>query len=608
MAGNPNYGVLLYYVASGDVTEFYSYRHGTAGNRPSIILDYSTDSPPVATMDGPPERSGRPGRPLPGRARTPTATRLPASTSRSSKARPSSIRPSSLARRPSRTSRRATSPAARYGAQVAAAAGGLVSPAVRVDFTVDRPPVVVSFAGPPASSSNRRPLVDAVYSDPDGNVADLFDLEIYATSGGAPAGAPVYVVVNQGAGINSTNVWHTVATDLPGGNLVVRVRVRSGPAYLWSGWSGYHPFLIALTSPTLAWLSPESVGAYSTLEWMDHLESAFDAAYGIHRVEIWPPAGQTLTRLRLWISGVNSDPSVGGTLVFDIAPDPVGGLFSYGLSVSAAGATVYSSAWEATASGGGVTKSWRMGRLAGTEWIGRVFLGDNVTALDPDHIDGGGDDAWRWYRAEDAAGTVLSAWGTPAAALAAMPATGAYLGLRVRSAKKTQDGNTLTNGSFEDGLAGWATDAGTTYLSIAGGPDGSKYLRIPGDGVTSYPQVRQTVSVVPGGTYRLAGWIGTFEAPATIIVRADAIYAAGGSTGGVISFSRASSFDTGLTYYTSAPFTVPPGVSALQVLAFIAAAPAASNVDGRFDGLALIGPIFDTGGLDSWRIDWTSAG
>ena len=384
-----------------------------------------------------------------------------------------------------------------------------------VSFTVDRPPVMGAFSAPPATGSNRRPTIVVAYSDPDGNVADNYGVEIYATSGGIAAGSPVYSAYYQTSGIAASSITHTPTADLPGGPLVVRVQVRAGPANLWSSWSVDYPFTIALTSPTIAWIYPAAAGAYMPVDWLDHLESAFNEAYGVAMVEIRPPAGQTLTRLRLWISGVASDPSVGGTLVYDLAPDPVGGTFSYGLSIGARGSTIYSTSWEATASGGGVTKVWRPGRIAAVEWIGRLFLGDHVTALDgvPSNVGMGAMPTWA--RAENAAGAALSSWGTYATALAAMPAQGAYLGMRQRAAYLGPDADMLIVGGaeqFGEGYTtlppGWYINSGAGTFGTSSGHVVAGSLAYNGRGpvtVVSDGYIAQQL-VVPSKTYKLSGW------------------------------------------------------------------------------------------------------
>jgi len=163
------------------------------------------------------------------------------------------------------------------------------------------------------------------------------------------------------------------------------------------------------------------------------------------------------------------------------------------------------------------------------------------------------------------------------------------LGSVVPVQPESVDVNMITNGSFENGLTGWNAVPASACSVIAGGTDGAQYLRIAGDGATSYPQVMQSVPVVPGGTYRLSAFLGSFGAGAAYVsVRLD--LQSGATQLQLIHQGFAG--DSVLTYYESGTYTVPAdgSVSAMTILVYLGGAPAPANWDGRFDGIRLMGP------------------
>jgi hypothetical protein len=615
--GAANYGVVLYGVASGDLTEFNSAESTVP---PYIVVTYATDTAPVATMTGPTGVQGtRPT--LAGTAvdaEGDPITNVHVEVSQGATV----VYQADLGAVASPWSHVPTAdlPGGALTVRAVAGAGGLTGAySAALAFTVDRPPVVGAFTSPPASGSNRRPPITFGTSDPDGNATTAWDLQVYATSGGVAAGSPVYQALAQTSGISAGQVTHTPTADLPGGALVVRARVQSGPGALWSAWSADYPFVVALTTPSVTYLVPASVGGYVTPDGtFSDLATAFSKITHAHTADLRPPAGQTLTRMRIWVGYTAADPSVAGqgTLVWDAAPTPAGQQAGWGSELGASGSVVFATAFEATASGGGVTKAWRWGKCSLVEWIGRVRLGDQVTALTatPDQMGAGL--LAGWIRAENLAGAGLAAWRatppTPAAILPELPAAEAWLGLRNRYAWNAPDVDLLAGtGSFEDpALTGWATSGQvSSQAGIANSPPthGGRILRITGDGVTPYPQASRWVQVFPGATYTLSGSLMTAGVAGEMDVRCDAH-----STPGVEVQSflmRLMTSGGGQVVWSTQTSTakIPAGCYWLLVLIYIAAAPAAAGVDGRWDNIQVVGPK-PLGGLDRWDLAWTSLG
>jgi hypothetical protein len=623
------YGLLLYYVASGDVTEFQS--HESTYN-PSIVVTYETDQPPVATMTGPTGVVGTTRPALAGSATDPNGDPIENVHVRVySGGGTTAVYDADLGPVPAGAWSHVPTvdlPGGALTAQAYATAAGVGSAWSNVvDFTVDRPAVVTTFAEPPATTPSRRPNIAWNYSDPDGDVAQAYHVEVYQSVGGAPSGAPVWAAYDQTAGINPGWISVVPTADLPGGDLLVRTAVRTGPAYLWSSWSAYHPFRVVLDAPSVSWITPDVDGGYLPHAWILDIAGPLSTRQAHSRVDVRPPSGQTITTTRVdlkfgaggWVNWTPNlgIPAAGGEAALGWNADGGSGAYPYGSGRVR---------WTVTASGGGVTTVERAWRASIGEWFGSVALGDQVSDLTVGlALKGAGqpqagqawDDSWLWVRAESAPGVAapganwenyLDGGALVSHVVAKMPATNAYLGLRIRYVQREPPVDVLANGSFEDGLAGWATDAGTTYLLVAGGPDGTQYLRIPGDGFTSYPQIRQVVEVLPNASYRVSAWMGAFEAATNMHVRVDAILDEGGSTDNVLVLTRSSGFDTALAYYESGPYLVPPNVHRLQVLAFIAAVPSASNQDGRWDGIRLIGPKPGAAGLDRIDLGWKSLG
>ena len=625
--GAANYGIRLDRVASGDVTEFQSYR--ASSNRPEIVVTYDTDVAPTAAFTEPANGSVTGTRPtISGIGSDPDGDPIDmyyiqvvqGSTVVQDYTAPGG---------PSFSYVPATDlPSGAVFIVMKAQAAGLWSPDQRVDIVVDRAPVVGVFTEPPATTGDRTPNVVWYYSDPDGHVADRWNLEIYQAVGGAPSGAPVWSAYDRTDGIAPTYVSMTVPTDLPGGQLLARTQVRSGPGFLWSSWSAWQPFTITLTTASVAWIYPAVEGGYLPPVWLTDLTGGLESRAAMVSIDARPPAGETIT----WVGVETSVDGEAWQLPWNGPPDPswgggAGGRIDIGIPWTGAGVTWASGRirFHITTSGGGVVHPVRGWKFSVLETRHAIVLGDQVTDLHlvetykgkavRDDVANAYTSIGRWIRAQSgldalAPGAVDWRWdddaGTSIAAVQAeLPATNAALGVLTRYTYRDDDPNLLTNGSFEDGMTGWVGDPGTTYLFIPGGPDGGQHLRIPGDGFTYYPQVRQVVEVIPGAAYRIAGWMGAFEAMTDMYIRLDQVTPA---VGGVLQLTRHAAFDTALVYYESADWVVPAGVTHLQLLCFIGAAPSSSSQDAHWDGVKLIGPRPNAAGLDTLEVTWKSLG
>ena len=622
--GQPNYGVLLYYVASGDVTEFNSYRAGSG--KPEIVVTYATDSPPTATLDAPTGVQSTTRPTLSGTATDPDGdpiTNVAVAVYRSSDN--VLVYYADLGAVGSSWSHVPTAdlPGGALWAAATPVAGGLTGAASNVvNFTVDRPPNAPVWSAPSGNvGGTRRPVHTFSATDPDGDALELYDLEVYQSVGGAPSGAAVYAVANLGA--SGTSVSHTPTIDLPGGPLLARSRVRTGPADLWSAWSAYQAYSIILTTPTVAWIEPASSNAfevYDNGQFVDQWSSPLiTAIWG--RVQDAPPSGQTLTREA---RGYGYE-AAGASWAYDGPPQapntPTGGTASQPIYASPGGGWMYGRGhfrFIIGSSGGGLVDTQRNWRASILEWYGAVFLGDNVTAIAAT-LAGMGGQLKGWWRAQASRTDSSKGWREltdQAGILAELPATGAYLGLRSRFAINGPDVDLLGGaGSFEDPtLAGWTLGGGQIYVqgNLEGrpAPDGSTELRITGDGVTAYPQVSRLIPVVPGGAYYLEGYLQSAGGvKAEIDVRCDAI-GPNLNQGFALRILRDAQGETAHTYQKVGPYVVPAdgSVTDLQLLIYIAANPSIAGQDVRADAVKLVGPKAGAAGLDKWVIDWTSAG
>jgi hypothetical protein len=536
--GAANYGVVLYGAATGDLTEFYSY---TSGSKPYIVVTYTTDTAPTTTLTAPtagqimgttrPTISGTGSDPDGDPVDLYYAQFVQGSTV---------VHDATLPGGPTfNYTPTVDLPGGAVYVIVKCQAGGLWSPDVRVDFTVDRPPVVVDWSAPPASGSNRRPVHTFVSSDPDGDALELYDVEVYQDGGGGvPAGAAVWVASSQTAGISGMTVNHTPGVDLPGGPLLARSRVRTGPADLWSAWSPYRAYFIALTTPTVVWKQPPSDGG-----WIEYdIPTFVNPAANPPTIAIWskatdaPPSGQTLTReARGYAYGTAAT-----AWAYDGPPQapntPTGGTVQQAFYDDLEANQSYGAGharFIVGASGGGLVDTTRKWRATLLQWQGALFLGDQVTALHA-ALAGAGGDIGGWCRAQSSATAPNGSapWrdlSQLATVVTELPATGAWLGLLSRFAHKTPDVDLLGGLGHWDGpnpLSGWNV-SGQVYVQGAlegtPPPTGGGQLRITGDGVTSYPQATKVVEVIGGAQYRLNAYLKSAGLTTEIDCRVDAL-------------------------------------------------------------------------------------
>jgi hypothetical protein len=608
--GAPNYGVLLYGVASGDLTEFNSYQSSTP---PYIVVTYATDTAPEATVTGP---TGVQATTTP--TVTATATDVDgdpitaywvrvwqgATLVHENKAAGSG---------PSLAYVTPALPGGALAVDVAAQAGGLWSAwTAQLPFTVDRPPTAPTWTAPVGNvSSNRRPVHTFAATDPDGDALEVWDLEVYQSSGGAPLGGAVYAVSGQSSGITGMSVSHTPTADLPGGPLLARSRVRTGPADLWSPWSAYQAYSIILTTPTVAWIWPATDGGYlPPVAYTDPAMSLLAILYQA-QVDARPPSGQTLTNLKIeWRY-------TGGayTTITNTTPAGAGGIFSANKLADANGAAPYGSGgvrYTLTASGGGITVVERTWKAAALEVVEAVSLGDQVSALTAALAATAGGDSVGWIRAQSSAIAANGAapWRTlaqVATALAELPAAGAWVGLRARFVQRAADADLLGgSGSFEDpAMPGWVGAQGVS-IGFVGAPDGARLLRITGNGVANYPgKTSPAIPVVPGATYTLRATAKRAAGTVNAVVRADFQTDTGANAGSGSVINR---FTTGGFVTLSATFQAPAtGVATMKALCFVEATAAAATEAWDFDAVTLVGPAAGVG-LDRWDLAWTSLG
>lgn len=619
-----NYGVVLLGVASGDVSEVQSSKSVYA---PYIVLDYASDAPPPApTITGP---TGVVTTVRPTLAATcvdPDGDPLTLADIEVRKA--GVVVYSALGTAVASATTIAHVPTAdlpsgalvvRMRAQANGVWGAWSGDA---PFTVDRPPAMGAWTAPAASvSGTRRPVHTVAWSDPDADAGEVFDIEVYPAAGGVPVSgaAPAYAKTNLTTGLAAASISHTPAADLPGGDLVARVRVRT--AGVWSAWSTWRAYTVVLTVPTLAWITPAAPGGFLAPDvYADLADPAIALLAMRFRYEFSsvPASGTTLTRAHVKIVRLDG-PTPGSVYAdADIAIPPAGGIAGYNVvpnagTVGAAWTTPYGTVEitvDVFASNGGTIRDVRVGRFAAGEWYGAVALGDQVAglaAVETPLLDR----VYMLYRAQTAPTVGTAPWRALAALAtvqAELPATNAYLGIRARIGRKTLDADLVVNGSFEDAtLAGWSSvNAQKTSIIDSGAPDGSRVLRILGDGVANFPSVYQDCLVVPGATYRVSGQVARAAGTVGQRIRVDAYLGAVSVTTGAINLSRAASG----WGYLEGWYTVPAdgSIDRLRVLLYIdAAAPPAVN-DLRFDAVRLQGMGPGDAGMDRLDLAWASLG
>lgn len=630
--GAANYGVMLHYAASGDVTEFSSSKSVYS---PEIVLTYATDSPPPAPTVTAPTGTGSNLRPLlSATAVDPDGDPLEVGDVEVRKA--GAVVYSSVAFAASGATTLDHTPASdlpsgdltvRFRARAAGVYGAWSAEA---PFAIDRAPTTNAPTAPAGNiSGNRRPNIVFTAADLDADPLELFDVEVYATSSGAPTGSPVYAVTSGTTGIAGYTVTHTPTADLPVGPLMVRARVRARGVY--SAWSGYTAFTIVTANPSVSIVWPPTPGG-PLLFFTPHPAPGTGfpfAAVSRFQAECIAPAGFTFTTIRrklVRLDGPNApftimDSDLGGvagsTTFFVSQPVTVKDFAAGG--TWAGMSALLEVTITATASNGGQTVAVRRARYSFLEWQGAVYLGDNVTALAvSDVTPPAGDNAAPldrpsvWYRAQasktapNGAATWRDASGL-ATVRSELPAQNAYLGVYVRSSRQADDVDVLGGiGMFEDAaLPGWATSGLVASVSPGLKYEGIRCLQIRGDGVTGYPQASVMVPAVPGGAYTLSGALLWAAGTGEIDVRVDAHYIDGTQVAFVMRLLKT----TGAAWelLSSGPWVCPAGVKSLQVIAYIAASPSVSGQDCRFDAIQLLGPPSGYG-FDRIDVDWTSAG
>jgi hypothetical protein len=624
-----NYGVILIGVASGDITEFSSYETSSSSNRPSVVVQYETDAAPTATATGPTgtTTSKRPN--LTGTGSDPDGDAI---TSYQVEVRQGTTvvytwtggSGGSYSHTPT-----SDLPSGNLTTRVRATAAGLQG-AYSADkaFTIDRIPIMGAWSAPAASvAGTRRPVHTIAWSDPDGDAGEVYDIEVYPATGGAPTPgqAAVYVRTNQTTGLSAGSISHTPAVDLPGGALVARARVRTLGA--WSAWSTYRSYTIVLTVPTITWNWPEYDGGWGrvrTNELQDPTRVLDNVAIRGINVNYAPPSGTTITTSNVKIEV--DDPGVGGpavgTILFNagIGAAAGGGAYEYafrpnvapGLAGWLAG-TLKATVTFTCANSATVTEVRRF-RFAMGEWYGAVALGDSVSALASTEVPKG-DDVAQFYRAQvsPTAANGAAPWRLRAALATVqgeLPATNAYLGLWTRLSRLADDAELVADGSFESDppLAAWGgpnANRSAVVPPSGGTQDGSRVLRIAGDGIASYPGASQTVPIIQGVTYRICGWVRKAAGTAPAYVRLDT-YLDGSFQASVVTLNTQVSGWVYLEGY----FTVPTdgSVDALRAIVYLGGGVPAATEVGYWDAVSLRGLGIGDAGMDRLSLDWSSLG
>jgi hypothetical protein len=630
--GAANYGVLLVYQASGDVTEFQSFKDGTAGDRPSIIVTYTTDTPPTATATGPTGvvTTNRP--PLTGTGSDPDGDAITAyqvEVRQGSTVVYTYTATAGAGLGSGGTSYYFTATAdlpsgALTSHARAQAAGVWGAYSADVPFTVDRPPTCATPTAPVGNvGGTLRPNIVFTGADPDGDPLEVYDVEVYQSTAGTPTGSAVYAATSQAGGIAGYTVTHTPTANLPSGSCAARARVRTRG--VWSAWSGYSAFVVVTANPSVTWLWPPTPGG-PLLMIAQHI--APGASIGTstlrHQADVQPPSGATITRLHRKVVRLDG-PGAPSTIQDSDWAGFVSGVASSPFALNSGGfagmACTYEITWDAYSSNGGVTSTTRRGRAVFGEWQGAVYLGDNVTALGvtetPTRFPNGAaptigtDMQTTWYRAQ------VNRWSPNGAApwrlgdlptvLAELPAQGAYLGIYTRTYLNEPDSDLLAGaGSMEDiTLPGWRVPtADVKSIAYAGAPDGSRVVRITGNGGNWPSLTSLDIPVVPGGVYVLGGYAhrqsGTFAAR----YRLDTFDVNGAALNR--SYSTVFNNSGWLLQYTS-PVQLSPDTYFARVLCFIDnSAVDATNI-WDFDAVTLVGPPGSIG-YDRLDVSWSSAG
>lgn len=616
----PNYGLILLAQASSDITEVFSAE--ASSGIPQITVTYETDSPPVATPTAPSGTvtTNRPT--IIATAVDPdgdTITRYGLEVRQGSTVVHSHTTTTGGDLRYVPT---ADLPSGPLTVRVRAEAGGVWGAySADLAFVVDRLPIMGAWSAPAASvAGTRRPVHTVAWSDPDGDAGEVYDIEVYSAPGGTPTGSAVYAKANQSTGLTAASVSHTPASDLPGGALAARVRVRT--AGVWSAWSTYRAYTVVLTVPTLTWDWPTFDGAmahYRPAELADPARALVNQAVDSISVKWAAPSGTTISTAN--IRGEVIDAGIGGpalgTLVHNANVNAAAGAY-----LAAFRPDTFAPGWLAgtikytvtiTAANGGVTSEVRHVRFALGEWTGAVALGDAVNHLAASELRKG-DEVAVLYRAQTSAGAAAggSTYG-PVATLpaveAALPATNAYLGLWVRMGRLADDGpNLLVNGDFETGnyLPWVATGSLISVGTDANAPAGSRMLIVTVEtGATANPGVAQRVPVIPGATYLFGTW-----ARAAVAGNTARLQIATRDASGVLVNSAALVVATTLTAWAwlEGYVTIPSdgSVASLDVILRIPNLTVGQSV--RFDGAVMRGMAVGDSGFDRLALTWKSLG
>lgn len=639
--GAANYGVRLDRSTSSDVSEFQSYR--ASSGKPTIELTYSSDAPPTTTAQGPTGTQATVRPTLLAQASDPDGdavtsieieVRQGATTRYASGAKaPTGVAGGvySLSHVPT-----ADLPPGPLTTRARATAGGLVGAwSADLAFVIDRVPTVVAFSAPPASvTGTRRPPITLTATDLDGDVIDLYDVEIYQDAGSGVAGPLTYKRTSQNAtitpGAPNTTISHTPQADLPGGPQLVRVRVHSSPAgsaAAWGPWSAYRAFNVVTTVPILTWTFPVEDYGWSPYrdnemaDWQPATTLPHIAVRGF-QVKYAPQSGTTITSLLNRVEVI--DPGVGGPAVGTLLSNanipglvPAGGTYEFAFRPDA-----FAPAWFAgtllvtltlTAANASQTVETRRVRFAAGEWLGAMALGDsvqNIVAVETPKLDA----VAFAYRAQTSPtapnGAAIWRPRTQLATLAGeLPPTNAYMGLRARIYRLADDGPINADPGFEDAsMAAWAVrgtvGAGSGSIARSGAPEGLRVLRVlMGSG--GYMGYFQRFGVIPLAWYGVSGWVarptgaGTFGS--LLILFRDATGA--GIGGGSVFTGTTTTY--GLVQGTA---QAPANATQLEVQCVLQNAAPPAGSEALFDDVRLYGLLPGDAGMDWLDVTWSSLG
>ena len=645
--GSANYGVVLSRVASGDVTEFNSHR--PSAGKPVLVINYETDAPPPA----PTITSPAPGSTVTSVRPTLAATsvdpdgdpltqydvevRKAGAIVYSAVNRTAAVTATTVSHTPT-----ADLPPGDLTVRFRVRANNVDSAwSAESPFRIDRLPVVGAWSAPAGNvSGTRRPVHTFAWSDADGDPILAYDIEVYATEAGAPEGAPVYAKTGQVGGMSAASVSHTPTADLPGGALVARSRVQTGTPLVnvWSAWSAYQPYTVVLVVSTLAWKYPAASGGglYPRDIGYADLTLAIDSLDMQAIATVTAPAGKTLTSLRSRFQQLDGP---GAPIMIEnwkgIAAALIGtsggqvNPFARVLPAHGSQATRWQVDIEVGDSGGGLVVYTRVGGVAYGEWFGSVALGDSAQAVaaveTPKSAAGYANRSLLWYRAQSsptaAAGAAPWRTRTDLAALAGeLPATNAYLGIRLREARLSPPPNLLTNNpSFEEPMSGatvpgWSPSNPQCTLSAvadANAVEGSKVLRITGSATaagSTTGALGGLVPVLPGATYRFSAFVGRGNVARTGRLRLGTYDAAG-----VVVVTQAATADkapaAAAMEYVELFYTIPADgtVSNVRLTCFGLGINVADTI--QFDAVELRGPgVPSAEGMDKLALTWESLG